>query len=102
MERLDLLLAGPPVGAVMLHIRVSMVMQSRLLMTRYGQGRPRLSFNPALFQRGHARFVPSTPGDGRREPDAYGDRDRVVELRASGCATSPTCSERWPAWIVGP
>jgi hypothetical protein len=83
-ERLDQLLAGPPIDAVMLHIRVSMVMQSRLLMTRYEHGRPRLSFNPALFRRGHAGLVPATRVDGRREPDAYGDTDANQDLPRPG------------------
>ena len=60
-QRLDQLLAGPPIDAVMVHIRLSMVMQSRLLMTRYEHGRPRLAFNPALFRRGHSPRSGATP-----------------------------------------
>jgi hypothetical protein len=72
-ERLDQLLAGPPIDSVMLHIRVSTVMQSRLLMTRYEHGRPRLAFNPALFRRGHSPRSGATPTGALHEPDAYGD-----------------------------
>ena len=76
-QRLDLLLAGPPVDAVMVHLRVVMVYGSRLLMTRYEHGRPRLSFNPALkpmlLRRGHAKLSFATPVVSGREPDAYGD-----------------------------
>ena len=83
-ERLDQLLAGPPIDAVMVHIRVSLVMQSGLLMTRYEHGRPRPSFNPALFRRGHARLIPATPVEGRREPDAYGDTDGDQDMPMPG------------------
>ncbi|HEX7430890.1 MAG TPA: SGNH/GDSL hydrolase family protein, partial [Candidatus Limnocylindrales bacterium] len=72
-ERLDQLLAGPPIDSVMLHIRVSMVIQSRLLMTRYEHGRPRPSFNPALFRRTHSPRSGATPTGALHEPDAYGD-----------------------------
>ena len=73
VDRLDLLLAGPPVDAVMVHVRVVMVDGSRLLMTRYEHGRPRPSFNPALFQRTHSPRSGATPTGALHEPDAYGD-----------------------------
>jgi hypothetical protein len=79
VDRLDLLLAGPPVDAVMVHVRMLVVHRARLLVGRFENGTRRQRLHPALFRRGHSmRSATPVPGDGtaatelQRQSDAYG------------------------------
>lgn len=79
VERLDLLLAGPPVDAVMVHVRMGVAHRSRLVVSRWENGTRRQYVHPALFRRGHSmRGAQARPGDdaaateASRQTDAYG------------------------------
>jgi hypothetical protein len=92
VERLDLLLAGPPVDAVMVHVRVLVVHKARLLVARLENGTRRQRVHPALFRRGHSmRSAQPGPGDGAaateasRQSDAYdGKRSDTQDLPPPG------------------
>lgn len=80
-DRLDRLLAGPPVDGVMVHLRVTIIARSRLIRRETIDGRTRYSMHPALLRRGHQERAasPRGPSDGGRragpegpwESDAY-------------------------------
>lgn len=72
VDRLDLLLAGPPVDAVMVHVRMLVVHRARLLVGRFENGTRRQRLHPALFRRGHSPFSVATPIGAEHESDAYG------------------------------
>lgn len=80
--RLEMLLAGPPVDGVLLHLRaVRMLGPVRLTRSVWKDSRLHLGLNPNLFRRGHASraarsWRPNSVSSERgkpRGPDAYGD-----------------------------
>jgi hypothetical protein len=75
-ERVEVLLAGPPVDAVMVHIRVLMLRRARLLVHHRDTDASSLVLNPALkptlLHRGPALRSAAASAHALREPDAYG------------------------------